>query len=108
MADKIGSISAKEIFGEIKIAIGKARANKAELEGVPAEPKFVMTPWLIGFILRELEREREQDSQTVAQVALFASEVVRLTPMLKHHDAATLIHDGRILCGYVQREMLEF
>jgi hypothetical protein len=108
MADKIGSISAKEIFGEIKIAIGKARASNAELEGVPAEPKFVMTPWLIGFILRELERELEQESQTVAQVAVFANEVVRLTPMLKHHHSATVIHDGRILCGYIQREMLEF
>jgi hypothetical protein len=108
MADKIGSISAKEIFGEIEIAIRKVRANNAELEGVPAKPTFVMTPWLIGFILRELEREQEQESQTVAQVAAFASEVVRLTPRLQHHHSATVVHDGRILCGYIQREILEF
>jgi hypothetical protein len=104
MADKIRSISAKDISGEVDIAVRKALAANDALKGVKVETKFVMTPWLIGFILRELDLE----NKTLGQVAGLAADVVKSLPSVKGNTPATLIQDGRIICGYIQRELLEF
>ena len=63
-----------------------------------------LTPWLIGFILRELDLE----NKTLGQVAGLAADVVKSLPSVKGNTPATLIQDGRIICGYIQRELLEF
>jgi hypothetical protein len=104
MTDKIRSISAKEISGEVEIAVRKALAANEAFKGVKVESKFVMTPWLIGFILRELELQ----NKTIGDVGALAGEVVRSMPLVKGNQPATLIHDGRIICGYIQRELMEF
>jgi hypothetical protein len=103
MPDKIKSISAKQLSGEVKTAVEKALAGNAAFKGVPAQPKFVISPWLIGFILREAGLE----NKTFGQAQGLAEAVVNHMPSAKGQSPATLIHNGHIICGFIQEKMLE-
>jgi hypothetical protein len=104
MPDKIKSISAKQLSSEVQTAVKKALASNAALKGTPAQPKFVMSPWLIGFILREAELK----NKTFGDMQGLATEVANLLPSAKGQTPATLIHDGHIIMGFIQEKLLQF
>jgi hypothetical protein len=104
MADRIASISAKQLSTEVPAAVKKALAGNAALKGTPVQPKFVMSPWLIGFILRELDLK----DKTFGQAQGLATDVANLLPAAKGKSPATLIHDGHITMGFIQDKLLEF
>jgi hypothetical protein len=104
MAERIASISAKQLSGEVQAAVKKALAGNAALKGTPVQPKFVMSPWLIGFILRELELK----DKTFGQAQGLATDVANLLPAAKGKTPATLIHDNHIIMGFIQEKLLEF
>ena len=97
MPEKIKSISARQLSEEVQTAVKKALANNAALKGIPPEPKFVISPWLIGFILRELENKTLHDAQGLAK------DVVAHLPSAKGETPATLIHDGHIILSASSR-----
>ncbi|WP_375412236.1 hypothetical protein [uncultured Bradyrhizobium sp.] len=102
MADKIKSISARELSTAVPDAVKKALANNAAFKGIKAEPKFVMSPWLIGFILRELDMSRKTED-----VQKLATEVAKSLPAF-HGTPATLIRDNHIIMGYIMDKEMEF
>jgi len=104
MPEKIKSISAKQLSAEVQSAVKKAISNNAALKGTPAQPKFVMSPWLIGFILRELELK----NKTFGEVHALATDVAHQLPAAKGQSPATLIHNGHIIMGFIQEKLLEF
>jgi hypothetical protein len=104
MVERIASISAKQLSTEVQAAVKKALASNPALKGTPLEPKFVVSPWLIGFILRELELK----DKTFTQVQTLATDVAKLLPAAKGKTPATLIHDGHIIMGFIQEKLLEF
>jgi hypothetical protein len=103
MAERIASISAKQLSAEVQTAVKKALSNNAALKGTPVQPKFVMSPWLVGFILRELELK----DKTFADAQGLATDVANLLPSAKGKTPATLIHDNLIIMGFIQDKLLE-
>jgi hypothetical protein len=103
MPEKITSISARQLSAEVQTAVKKALSNNAALKGTPGQPKFVISPWLIGFILRELELK----NKTFGDAQGLASDVARQLPAAKGQTPATLIHDGHIIMGFIQEKLLE-
>ena len=103
MPDKIKSISARQLSSEVQAAVRKALASNAALKATPVEPKFVVSPWLIGFILREADLK----NKTFGDAQGLATEVASLLPSAKGQTPATLIHDGHIIMGYIQEKLLQ-
>jgi len=104
MPEKIKSISARQLSSEVQAAVKQAIASNAALKGTTAQAKFVMSPWLIGFILREAELE----NKTFGQAQGLAKDVVNLIPSAKGQTPATLIHNGHIIMGFVPEKPLAF
>lgn len=104
MPEKIKSISAKQLSAEVQAAVKKALAANAALKGIPAQPKFVMSPWLIGFILREADLK----NRTFGEAQGLATEVAHFLPSARGQTPATLIHNGHIIMGFIREKMLEF
>jgi len=102
MPERIKSISAKQLSAEVQTAVKKALSSNAALKGVPAQPRFVMTPWLIGFILRELEMK----DKTFGEAQGLATDVANLLPSAKGGTPATLIHNNHIIMGFILQEKL--
>ena len=104
MPDKIKSISARQLSSEVQTAVRKALASHTALKAATVQPKFVMSPWLIGFILREADLK----NKTFGDAQGLATEVASLLPSAKGQTPATLIHDGHIIMGYIQEKLLQF
>jgi hypothetical protein len=102
MPNQIKSISARELATAVPKAVERALARNAMFKGVKPEAKLVLSPWLIGFILRELDMSRKAED-----VQALATEVAKSLPAFQG-TPATLIRDKHIIMGYILDREFQF
>lgn len=91
----VRSISASQLTSELHDAIGKVSAKHSLLKDVKS-PEFVMTPWLIGFILRDLNLEKE----TLGRLHALSADLQAALPSAHAGTPAALIQDKHIIMGF--------
>lgn len=91
ISDKVSSISVKELSAKVDIAVEKALARHKKVTPVGG---VIISPELIGFILREAELR----DKTFGEVSQIATDVAT---QLKFKNPAVVFKDGKITLGYV-------
>jgi hypothetical protein len=95
MSGKINSISAKDISSAVKAAV----KNSATLKGITATDPSLATirPPIIGFVVRDLEVK----DASMGELNKLAAHVAESLFAGTGSQAATFVHNGNIIIGYV-------